>query len=76
MNELPTDGKNQISNFVDVSVNSVCANMMTVTDDVIKTVRTKEVKKKLDLLSRRKTTVSLCFMLKLIMESFFQVINN
>jgi hypothetical protein len=76
MNELPTDGKNQISNFVDVSVNSVCAHMMTVTDDVIKTVCTKEVKKKLDLLSRRKATVSLCFMLKLIMESFFQVINN
>ncbi len=52
MDELTAEAKNEIGNFVDAPVNSVSTDMMAIPDDVVETIRPKEVKKELNLLTR------------------------
>ena len=52
MNKLAADAKNEIGNFVDEPVDGVSANTMAVADDVVETIRTKEMKEELNLLTR------------------------
>jgi hypothetical protein len=52
MDKLTTNSKYEICNFVNVSMNSVSANSMTITDDVVETVCAEKVKEELDLLTR------------------------
>ena len=65
-----------VSHTVDDPEHSVGGGASCISKEVIKTVRSDEVKKDLDLLPRRERTISLCRVLQKRAELFFEVVDN